>query len=136
MRRRQNNYKGASADGRRRNNYTAWARVGQNLEKNEKTSQCRKLSHAAETTLFHIVINSTELYTILIHLSELYPILIHSAELYPLLKHRNQSNSNRQTEHPSRQPEGPSRLLRHPRALGAWKTLLGSRFESARYSLF
>ena len=40
-------------------------------------SQCRKLSHSAENTLFHILILWAELYPILIYWPELYPILIH-----------------------------------------------------------
>ena len=42
------------------------------------------------------------------------------------------ANQNRVLRHPSRTPESS---LRHPRALGAWATLLGSRLESAPYSL-
>ena len=56
---------------RRRNNYTR-GRASQNfLNFFKKISQCRKLSHSAENTLFHILIHALP---ILIHAS---PILIH-----------------------------------------------------------
>ena len=45
------------------------------------------------------------------------------------------ANQNRVLRHPSRQPRAPELSLRHPRALGAWRSLLGSRLDSARYSL-
>ena len=79
--RRQNNYKGATAEGsrrrpgsrwrkkypaaeklsgggkfiRRQNNYPAAGVGGPKIRK--KISLCRKLSHSAENTLFHILIH-------------------------------------------------------------------------------
>ena len=50
---------------RQRNNYPGRARVDQNSKK--KISNCPKLSHSAENTLFHIFIHCAELYPIFIH---------------------------------------------------------------------
>ena len=114
----------------------------------EIVSQCRKLSNSAKNTLFHILIHWTELYPILIHWTELYPISKHWAELYPILIHwtelypilihwtepylntlpsaANQFRVVSQSESSITSPQS-SRLW--------WRSLLGSRLESARYSL-
>ena len=94
--------------------------------------------NCAGNTLFHILIHWTELYTILIHWAELYHILIHWPELYPILIHWTKPHLNTlqsatsqirfvsQSESSITSPEC-SRL--------GWRSLLGSRLQSARYSL-
>ena len=76
----------------RRNNYPGRARVGQKIEK--KILQCRKLSHTAENTLFHILIHCETIpypyslpKTLSLYIAENIPYLNTLPKLYPILIH-------------------------------------------------
>ena len=124
---------------RRRNNYTR----GRGQPKNffEKISQCRKLSHSAEKGPIPYLNTCIAYLNTLSRLSALADSSRLSAPYLNTLPTRQHSRQNRVLRHQSRQPIRIEYyvtrvVITSPESsrLGV-KTLLGSRLESARYSL-
>ena len=106
------------------------------------------LIHWAE--VYPILIHWPQLYPILIHWTELYPTLIHWTELYPILIQcrtipylntlQSAANQIRVLRHANRQPIRiehyvTRELSARPEVPSRLSTRLGSRLDSARYSL-